>query len=81
MFETLLATAILVLGLVVNRMVSNWHDETIAAFKKDEERLRQQLASAVKEQKKVLIDLRKIKVRIVNCESMLEDRQLDDKSE
>ncbi|WP_320172014.1 hypothetical protein [Maridesulfovibrio sp.] len=75
-FELLLAAAILVSGIFVNRMIGKWHDETIKAFRREEEQLRNSVTSALREQKKALITLRNIKAQIVNCEQQIYDQKL-----
>lgn len=77
--ELFLAGAILLLALAVNAMIANWHDETIKAFRLDEENLRLRLASAVSEQKQALMELRNIKNQITNYESMIDEDMLDDR--
>ncbi|CCO22686.1 hypothetical protein [Maridesulfovibrio hydrothermalis] len=79
--DILLAAGIMVLALFINKMIVNWHDETIKAFRLDEDHLRSRLASAVNEQKMALMNLRDVKAQVVNYESMIEDELLEFKDD
>ncbi len=75
--DLILVVLILIVALIINRMIAKWHDETVRAFRRDEENLRRCMSSAVREQKKALVKLRELKTKLINFEQHLEDQAID----
>ena len=71
-----ICAAIMLSALVINRMITSWHKDTIKAFKAEEASLRSRHASAMQEQKKALVKLRRVKNQITTYESMVVDAQM-----
>ncbi|NDV28422.1 hypothetical protein [Desulfovibrio sp. JC010] len=67
---------ILVAALVINRMLSGWHNQSLKALKKEEMSLRVRLDKVGNEQKKALVKLRRLKNQVVTYERMVDDRQM-----
>lgn len=75
--DLILLALILIFALIVNRMLSRWHGETIKAFRREEDNLRRSMSNAVREQKKALVRLRELRTKLVNLEQAAADRNLD----
>lgn len=75
--DLILLAVILIAALIVNRMLSKWHDETIKVIRREEDNLRRSMSSAVREQKKALVRLRELKTKLVNLEQAAADSNLD----
>ena len=71
-----ICAAIMLSALVVNRMITSWHKDTIKAFKVEEASLRSRHERAMVEQKKALMKLRRVKNQITTYESMVVDAQM-----
>ncbi|MFW5500166.1 MULTISPECIES: hypothetical protein [unclassified Maridesulfovibrio] len=71
-----ICAAIMLSALIVNRMITSWHKDTIKAFKVEEASLRSRHERAMAEQKKALIKLRRVKNQITTYENMVGDAQM-----
>ncbi|WP_419782037.1 hypothetical protein [Maridesulfovibrio sp.] len=70
---------VMLCALVINKMITNWHRDTMKAFKQEEAALRNRHERAIRDQKKSLIKLRHLKNRIKTYEQMVEDAHIPDK--
>lgn len=73
-----LSGGIMILALIINNMITSWHKDQIKAFQIEEVGLRNRLDSAIDKQRSALIELRNIKLEIVNCKNMIESQYMDD---
>ena len=75
-FMLVFCAVLMLCALIINKMITNWHRETIKSFKQEEAALRNRHDSAVREQKKALIKMRRLRNRIKTYEQMVEDAHI-----
>lgn len=69
---------IIVVALVVNRMLTGWYVQTVKAIRQEDAALRARLERAGKEQKKLLIELRRVKSLVTNYESQVDNIEVEE---
>lgn len=70
---------VMLCALLINKMITTWQRDTMKSFKQEEAALRNRHERAIREQKKSLIKLRRLKNRIKTYEQMVEDAHIPEK--
>ncbi|WP_320006437.1 hypothetical protein [Maridesulfovibrio sp.] len=69
---------VMLCALIINKMITNWHKGAMKAFKQEEAALRNRHERAVRDQKKAVAKLHRLRNRIKTYEQMVEDAHLPD---
>lgn len=67
----------IVVALVANRMLTAWYVQSVKAIRQEDAALRARLDRAAREQKKLLIELRRVKSLVTNYESEVDNIGLE----